>query len=173
MKNARLLCVLGSLATAIGAHAVLAPIAPFASPRVENFDAIAPGAYPGGAIMGGFATAVRLPAAGAFMVGMPALPAWSGPNALYGNGCNLAVNLSANRNAFGGYFRVPAGSPVTGMKFVFKNSAGVVVGNINRPIGAGGWVWWGFNSTLAFRRVELYGNGPIAGFVGMDDIVVN
>lgn len=174
MRNLRNLLVIVGLGTTVAAQAALIPIGPFASPKIENFDALAPGSYAGFPAMAGFAGISRTPASNALLVGGGAvLPPLSAPNAMFGRGTDVFIRFQADRKQFGGYFRVPnAGINVTHATYIFRNAAMAVVGVVVAPVNPFGWQWRGWRSTIPFRSVEIRGNGALPGYVGMDAIRV-
>jgi hypothetical protein len=162
--------VVTALGAVVSANAALIAIGPFASPNLESFDALAPGAYGGFAGMAGFAGFSRVPVVNGLQVGGGAvLPPLSAPNAMFGRGTNVMIRLQADRRKFGGYFRVPnAGIAVTQARFIFRNAGGGIVGVAVAPVNAAAWQWRGWDSTIPFRSIEIQGNGVLAGYVGMD-----
>lgn len=170
MRNLKSMLVLTALGAVMSANAALAPIGPFATPNMESFDALAPGAYAGFPGMAGFAGFSRVPVANALHVGGGAvLPPLTAPNAMFGRGTNVLIRLQADRKKFGGYFRVPnAGIAVTHARFIFRNAGGGIVGIVIAPVNNLAWQWRGWSSTIPFRSIEIQGNGALPGYVGMD-----
>lgn len=174
MRNIKNLLILATLGSAVGANAVLVPIAPFGTPKTEHFN-LAAGAYAGFPGFAGFGGFSRVPAANALVVtGAPILPPLSAPNAMFGRGTNVMIRFQAPQTRFGGHFRVPnAGIAVNQAKFIFRNAGGAIVGIAVAPVNNLAWQWRGWGSTIPFQSVEIDGNGPIPGYVGMDYLRVN
>jgi hypothetical protein len=175
MKLLRLLCLSLVASVAYVAHAQV-PFGPFVSPTQERFDALAPGGYAGFAGFGGAGVLTRIGAGGALFVNNNPgiLPSLTFPNAMFGRGVNVRIAFAQRRKRFGGYFRVPfAGVPVNMAMYRFYQGAVLVAVTI-APVNNAGYLWrgWDLGAIGGFDRVEIFGNGGIPGYVGMDNLVV-
>lgn len=170
-----------SLTLPLGANAQNCPAFPFPFPfppsvpfanNFENFDAMTAGSYTSFPAMAGAAWVARIGTGGLLHIDGTLLPALSPPHSMWGRGVDVLWRFSTTKRWFGGFFRaVAAGFPVTAMTVRFFNGA-MPVGSVVVPISTTSWGWRGWIVPCQFDRVEIYGNGSLPGYVGMDDIRV-
>lgn len=165
-----LTCMIGAAANAQVSSAPFPPI------LTENFNTTAPGPYISFPGFGGNAVFQRIGNGQLVVNNNPTvLPIFNPPHNMYGYDANVRIKFNAIWRRFGGGFRMAnMGVLVTTATFRFFK-AGLPVGvAVSAPISSTGWTWigWNCNPIGGFDEVRIFGNGPIAGLVGMDTLRV-
>lgn len=167
--------VLASVASVGYVAQAQVPIGPFVSPTQELFDTLAPTSYVSFPAFAGAGAFSRIGVGGLLVVTNNAalLPSITAPNAMFGRGVDVNVRFATRYKRFGGWYRVPnAGVPVTTVKFVFYQGAVPIGVSVGGPVNMFGYTWYGYDlgPLGGYDRVEIYGNGPLPGYVGMDNV---
>lgn len=164
------LLLLAALCVAGAAQAQVFPSGPFGTvaPWIENYDAMAPGSYTSFPVWGGNASFSRLTPVNGIVVGAPLTPL-SAPNAVFGRGVDVQIRVNQPMRLFGGFFKLaPFGIAVTQARFRFYDAFNNFIGQGVAPINPG-WTWIGWQTIPAWHRVEVIGNGSLAGYVAFDE----
>jgi len=150
--------------------ATITAIPPFSTTPIltENYDAVSAGSHTSFPVFAGRGIASRIGTGGALLVGGISGPL-SPPNAMFGRGVNVRIQLKLPMTMFGGYFKqADAGIKVTKVKFVFYGTGGSIVGSKVEPLTTA-WKWIGFALKPQWSRVDVLGNGTLPGYVMFDN----
>lgn len=175
MKSLKLIVGLAAFGAVAAAYSQTA-IGPFFSPLQERFDTTPVNTYVAFPGFFSLASVQRIGTNGLLVVhNNPAFaPSISAPNNMWGRGVDVQIKmLFGTWNRFGGGFRmVNAGLFIPSVTFRFLRNGNPVGVPVTTPINNLNWVWSGWNlaSLGGFDEIHITGNGPIPGYVAMDNL---